>query len=103
MQDAFFQEKQAVGTWMEVGYSAPGTGASTSYASNVISYTSDANKGWNASPKTAALNDCDTNEGWHLALTVAADNGSYQIADNGSSSDCTILTGAWSNLTRSSN
>lgn len=111
MQDAYFQEKNEVGDWTVIGYSAPGTGSSHSYASNVFWYHDDNGKaGWYASPKTD-LNDCKkgsaTGKQWGLLATANGSNGtatSFQITNaSAGGTDCLNLTASWSSLTRSSN
>ena len=107
MQDAYFQEKGDVGGWLVIGYSAPGTGASTSYESGVFKYSpdgagsADAN-GWTAQP-TQKLNDCETTAFWKLLAEYETGKGSFQIKDNGTDTKCKRLTASWDNLTRSSN
>jgi len=109
MQDAYFQEKNDVGDWTEIGYSAPGTGSSHSYASNVFNYSDGNGDNWQAQPKTD-LNDCKKTVGadaWKLTATANGANGtatSFQIADASTGgSNCKNLTPSWDNLTRSSN
>ena len=109
MQDAYFQEKNQVGDWTEIGYSAPGTGSSHSYESNVFAYTDGNGDDWMADPKVK-LNDCQAAAAgtgkWKLSATAnATDNTatSFQIADASTGgSDCLNLTASWSSLTRSS-
>ena len=110
MQDAYFQEKNDVGDWTQIGYSAPGTGSSHSYASNEFWYHDDSKSEWYASPKHK-LNDCAagsaTGKQWGLKAT---DNGTnttaataFEITDESAGgSDCLNLTASWSSLTRSS-
>ena len=109
MQDAFFQEKGKVGGWVEIGYSAPGTGSSTSYASNVFTYTGSADGAapatWTATPKQK-LNDCTTSGKWSLKAEnkgTATDNmyPSFEISDNSTTDVCKSLTASWDNLTGS--
>lgn len=75
MQDAYFQEKNNVGDWTQIGYSAPGTGNSFSYESTVFKYSTTASTveattaDWMAAPKSD-LNDCPANSvGWKLTAT----------------------------------
>ena len=109
MQDAYFSEKGDVGTWVAIGYSAPGTkGNGSSYASNVFTYTGDNTCGagtkctWTATPKTK-LNDCTTSMKWSIKAETSGDNGSgaytaFTLSDDGSSGDCKALTASWDNL-----
>ena len=103
MQDAYFQEKQDVGNWMQIGYSAPGTGNSFSYESKVIKYSTTASAitstdaDWIAKP-VANLNDCSTSMQWKLTATKGT--GDFTIAKTGTSAQCEALTASWDNLTR---
>ena len=109
MQDAYFQEKGAVGNWVVIGYSAPGVGSSNSYASNVFAYQGNATTtvgDWQAKAKVK-LNDCAANTGvWKLSATNAgtSENGvytSFSITDGGTTPQCKALTASWDNLFRS--
>lgn len=97
MQDAYFQEKQDVGTWPEIGYSAPGTAISNKsrYESNVFYFSGAETKGWIAMPKTK-LNDCEPTGKWEMLASV--NNGDVKIADQASSPHCLELTASWKNL-----
>jgi hypothetical protein len=106
MQDAYMQEKGVAGNWMLIGYSAPGTGSSFSYASNVFEYSttdtdlSGATNDWMADPKTD-LNDCGTQAAKHGSWKLTAGgSGSLTITDASVEANCKSLTASWSNLTR---
>lgn len=100
MQDAYFQEAQRVGTWPEIGYSAPGTrstGGSTS-ASKVITYSGAETASWIATP-IAKLNECgDDGEKWQLDASTNGTPADVKIADNGTSKDCLDLTPSFLSL-----
>ena len=102
MQEAYIQEKNAVGDWVKIGYSAPGTKGDNnySYASKVIDYGSAEDAAtWTATPTTGVtLNDCAHGEYWKLKAGL--DNTSnLAIEDDDSNGDCTVLTASWDNLT----
>lgn len=105
MQDAYFQEKQTVGDWGSIGYSAPGAKTnSSSYNSSVFTYTESSVSAfdWIATPK-AKLNDCgDVNtEVWKLVASVktnSSGSNDVKIADGSTAADCKILTPSWDNL-----
>ena len=108
MQDAYFQEKSDVGDWLEIGYSAPGTGSSYSYASTVFSYDEGAGlNSWAAKPLTK-LNDCaaGTTDAWKLQAELptgqtAGTATAFKITDaSAGGANCLNLTASWSNLTR---
>lgn len=100
------QEKGNAGNWMQIGYSAPGTGNSFSYASNVFEYSTtdasldDTNYDWMADPKVA-LNDCAAAEpqtgSWKL---TAGGTSSLTITDGSGSNNCKALTASWESLLR---
>ena len=100
MQDAYAQEKAAVGDWLQIGYSAPGTAGTgkSTYTSNVFTYSGGETHNWIAKPTSAKLNDCETTEKWQLNSSINATNGEVKIEDGGSSDDCKILTASWDNL-----
>lgn len=88
------------GDWPTIGYSAPGTGSSNNYASNVITYTG-ADKSWQA-VAVNDLNDCPGSTGtWKMQATV--DGTSVFYADDNSTPECKNLTPAWTGLYRASN
>ena len=104
LMDAYVLEKAdgTVGNWFEIGYSAPGTGASNSYASDNFGYDGSTSGHWIATAKRE-LNDCPATTGkWEMVATGSGTNVSYA---NGSQSvtQCINLTPAWSGLYRSSN
>ena len=109
MQDAYFQEKNDVGDWTQIGYSAPGTGSSHSYASNEFYYHDNSTSAWFASPKHK-LNDCAAGSAngtqWGLSAAANGSNGTataFQITNASTGgTDCLNLTASWSSLTRSS-
>jgi hypothetical protein len=102
MQDAYFQEKQDVGTWQEIGYSAPGTAKSnkSKYESKVFVYTGADKAEWVATP-VAALIDCareNAADAWKLKATAEGTPKDVKIADNGTAPHCLELTASWSSL-----
>lgn len=108
MQDAFVTEKSALGTWAEVGYSAPGDKKSSgtalgSYQSNEFTYTETANSVWNAKNRNK-LNDCQTTDGgWVLTPTyISTGNNQGNVSWSvGADNTCTNLTPSFKNLVRS--
>lgn len=109
MQDAYFQEKNDVGNWLQIGYSAPGTKDGTySYHSNVFGYSGSETEGvgdWVAVP-SVDLNECTagTADAWKAEATLNGTAGSasnFQISVTGDAK-CTALTASWSSLSRAS-
>ena len=114
MQDAYFQEKNNVGNWVDIGYSAPGEKKNgSSYESNTLAYAGNETCGgatacyWSAKAKQK-LNDCAIGTGWQLdatAVNAGADGSftAFTIATNTSntSANCKALTASWDNLTGS--
>jgi type IV pilus assembly protein PilA len=109
MQDAYFQEKNDVGNWLQIGYSAPGTKDNTySYHSNVFGYSGSDTEGvgdWVAVP-SVDLNECTagTADAWKAEATLNGTAGSasnFQISVTGDAK-CTALTASWSSLSRAS-
>jgi hypothetical protein len=106
MQDAYFQEKNEVGDWAEIGCSAPGAGSFYSYESNVFKYSGSADgtmpATWLAEPKQK-LNVCSTEGKWALSATNSGDATdniypSFNITDGGSTPVCKALIASWDKL-----
>ncbi|MBP5746826.1 MAG: hypothetical protein J6W63_00495 [Treponema sp.] len=100
MQDAYFQEVQRVGTWPEIGYSAPGTAISNKsrYESSVFYFSGAATTSWQATPK-AKLNDCgDDGEFWKLTASVNGTPADVKIQNDGSATECLDLTASFLTL-----
>lgn len=100
MQDAYFQEVQRVGTWPEIGYSAPGTAISNKsrYESSVFYFSGAATTSWQATPK-AKLNDCgDEGEFWKLTASTNGTPADVKIANDGSATECLDLTASFLTL-----
>ena len=105
MQDAFALEKGALGNWVEIGYSAPGSKTNaSSFASTNFNYTSgDDDFGWVAS-NINKLNDCAASSTWSLGPSYVAsgnNEGSVSYTATSSSADCMGLTPAFSSLAKS--
>lgn len=114
MQDAFAIEKDDIGNWAEIGYSAPGVKSdASSFASQNFTYTGTegtSGAAWTDAWKAVAnakLNDCDKGT-WTMTATYQKQSASGNSAgnvkyENGSSdADCLTLTPAWSNLFKNS-
>ena len=113
MQDAFAIEKDGIGNWAEIGYSAPGVKSDASnFASQNFEYTgADINSDTDTSKEDAwvakaknKLNDCASGATWNMDVTYnkqsvsSAKAGNVEYDDGGSDSDCLTLTPAWKNL-----
>ena len=107
MQDAYFQEKNDVGTWFQIGYSAPGTKNSAySYYSTVFYYNNTDNTAdWIAVPRVN-LNDCEagTENAWKMEASLNGTAGqavAFGLVPSGDD-DCLALTASWDGLSRAS-
>ena len=112
LQQAYISEAVAVGNWIIIGYSGPGTanadklGSSatnftyhddgTSYSNNTAELGSSAITGWSASNK-AQLNDCPAAKNWTVSVKSASSGTAGEAtftaaiaSDN--SAKCTPLT-----------
>ena len=116
MQDAFAIEKDDIGNWAEIGYSAPGVKSNTSsFTSQNFTYTGTVGSSgatwadaWKAVPNNK-LNDCKNTDGvWtmdaqYVKQSVSGNSaGNVKYTDGGSKDDCLTLTPAWSNLFKNS-
>ena len=103
MQDAFFQEKQTVGDWGQIGYSAPGAKSNTSkYKSDAFEYTetSVSSFDWIAKPNTK-LDDCTSSMKWKLVasnVVSGGENVDVKIEDGSTDTNCKLLTASWDKL-----
>lgn len=115
LQDAYASESNQLGTWQLIGYTAPGTKASSdSYSTTTFTYTGaiDAaapltedgvvkDDAWKADAQVA-LNDCKKNSTWVLKVTGKTNGVTYEntITNNGggASADCEALTPNFTNI-----
>ena len=121
MQDAFALERNILGSWTEIGYSAPGKkDHASSYRSDNFTYTGTAvtqsNSGFNASgDPTAAtiadawkasnkvkLDDCAIDGFWSITITngTGANQGNVGYSVKTSSAECEGLAPAIVKLAR---
>ena len=104
MQDAYVVEKgDAIGTWLQIGYTGPGSNGSGTAKSAVFGYkeNSDFSTGhWVATPQTK-LNDCTTAMSWKLSAKLDNTNeGQANVAYKAfGDNECRGLTPAFDKLT----
>ena len=71
LQEAYAAEKNAVGTWAQVGYKGPGSNAASGAASETSTFNYTGGEGtWQAAAKVA-LNDC-TKGTWGVTTTYTS-------------------------------
>lgn len=93
----------SLGTWFEIGYSAPGVGNSNSYKSDNFEYDGSTAGHWKATARKD-LNDCQKDSGiWEMVATSDGGTNVYYANAATSVSQCINLTPAWSGLYRASN
>ena len=104
MQDAYAVESGKIGGWADIGYTGPGSNSTNWAQSAIFTYTAiDVNgddAGWQATPTTGKLNDCDANEVWTLNaqyISSGDQQGNVGYLATGDD-DCTALTPAWDKL-----
>ena len=115
LQQAYISEAVAIGTWQLIGYTAPGTKASSdSYSTTTFTHTGaiDAaapltedgvvkDNAWKADAQVA-LNDCKKNSTWVLKVTGKTNGVTYEntITNNGggATADCEALTPYFKNI-----
>ncbi len=112
MQDAFALERNELGSWTEIGYSAPGKKThASSYASDNFVYTGEAvtqsNKKNNVSDalkiqNKVKLDDCAINGYWTMDLTngTGANQGNVGYATRTSSAECDGLAPQFAKLAK---
>ena len=111
LQDAYAAESNKLGTWTDIGYTAPGTKQSGgSFKSNVFEYSGDMTAAtdlttegaaptgdeWKAAALTA-LNDCPSSATWTINVTGKTTGVTYV---NGYSNEdaCKPLTPSFENI-----
>ena len=115
LQDAYAAESNQLGTWQLIGYTAPGTKASSdSYSTTTFTYTGaissaealteagvEKDNAWKAEA-LVALNDCKKNSTWVLKVTGKTNGVTYvnTITNNGggTTADCEALTPNFTNI-----
>jgi prepilin-type N-terminal cleavage/methylation domain-containing protein len=115
MQDAFALERNTLGNWTEVGYSAPGKKSDASkFASDNFTYTGADPMGaktktdaWKAVNKNK-LDDCLTSGAkagnWSITITLGSGSNQGNVAyaiGTSNPPECAGLTPAFANLARS--
>ena len=92
------------GTWAAIGYTGPGSNSSSGAKSAIFTYTEKTpgthTGGWEATPTSGKLNDCDAGEKWELFAQYISSgdqqgNVGYKAGGN---ANCTDLTPAWEKL-----
>lgn len=105
LQEAYVLEKNNVGSWMDIGYNAPGvkkTAAATTaeYESDNFTYTDAFTTGaigtaqdvWKAVPKTK-LNDCATSDSWQKTAKASGSEGDVAVTyQSAVPANCLALT-----------
>jgi len=99
LQDSYAVEANALGTWKNIGYTAPGaTATGTSGSTTTFKYEpQNGGKDWKAT-SLAALNDCKLGSSWAVDAFRDSNTGivTYKatVVANGATgnTDCTTLT-----------
>jgi len=100
LQDAYASERLDIGSWVDIGYIAPGKFVNSSaYDSKVISYSGTGGT-WVASPREQ-LNNClkDQEDAWKLEASGVNDKGLIKIETSGNE-DCLALTPSFESFSR---
>lgn len=113
MQDAFALERNAVGNWTEIGYSAPGKKANASeFASDNFKYTGvdplhatgAVANAWLAENPKQKLDDCKAGDGkWSLTIQIGSGDKQGNVAFTvgaQTNPSCAGLTPAFGNLAK---
>ena len=111
LQDAYTVEATSVGSWIQIGYNAPGTQASGGSSSNTNNFgysdeVSDGTATWTATA-LHKLNECPANTGIWTATAQAnhneTDGTTYVGISTDGTDECIGLTPSFTALTRSTN
>ena len=111
LQDAYAAESNKLGTWTDIGYTAPGTKQSGgSFKSNVFEYSGDMTAAtelttegaaptgdeWKAAALTA-LNDCPSSANWTINVTGKTTGVTY-VNGYSHETECKPLTPSFENI-----
>ena len=111
MQDAFALERNTLGNWIEVGYSAPGKKSDAShFSSENFDYSGEDPEGnttqadaWKAT-NSKKLDDCEINDGnWSLEIEIGSGSDQGNVAytvGTQSNATCEGLAPAFKNLAK---
>lgn len=103
LQEAFFAERNVVGSWTLIGYKAPGNAADdgSTFTTNFIYSGADVatdgatDNAWKAKNKTQ-LNDCRSGDNWAIKVTptAAGEEAAAKVAFNATvaAGGCEALT-----------
>lgn len=102
VQDAYLGANAILGNWSQIGYDAPGSGATENfcYSQGNIADTMSVSRieggiiGWGATNKVA-LNDCSINSWWSIVITPR-NGSSVNYTQNVSTDGCAPLVHNWS-------
>ena len=103
LQDAYFTEQNMYGGWGKIGYTAAGTGNSTSFRGTTFTYSAEAlawnsedtdahTNAWVGSNTETALNDCAKNNKWTISLKQATKQVTEYTVAAPTDNNCKVLT-----------
>ena len=100
LQEVFFHNSHGIGTWKDIGYSAPGNGTTSSFVYKdciqekiSIQNSTESVTGWKAT-NTAKLNECTPHNSWIVIIDPQGES-EVHYREVVSSADCASLTSSW--------
>ncbi|MBR6318208.1 MAG: type II secretion system protein [Fibrobacter sp.] len=100
LQEVYLHNNHDIGSWRDIGYSAPGNGKTTSFVYNdciqekiPLQNNTESVAGWKAS-NTAKLNECVPNNSWIVIIDPQGES-EVHYREVVSSADCASLTSSW--------
>lgn len=96
MQDAWVVDQAKMGTWSDIGYTAP-TSKNITYDGEDVNTSGSV--GWQAGPNTTnwSPSTCEGDDAWKITVTVDGTTATYK-----SETDCTSLTPNFTSIGASS-
>ncbi|MBQ3721895.1 MAG: type II secretion system protein [Fibrobacter sp.] len=99
LEDAYLHQERGVGSWKDIGYTAPGNGKTSNFEYGDCQQDESSSEsgnsfiGWHAT-SLSSLNECPTGSAWAIVITPANQQIAYysQIA---SSAECATFSRYW--------
>ena len=99
LEDAYLHQERGVGSWKDIGYTAPGNGKTSNFEYGDCQQDESSSEsgnsfiGWHAT-SLSGLNECPTGSAWAIVITPANQQIAYysQIA---SSAECATFSRYW--------
>lgn len=100
LEDAYLHQERGVGSWKDIGYTAPGNGKTSNFeygdcvvAKKEIDKDAESFLGWSAT-NLSSLNECSARSAWGIIIDPVAES-TVNFTQVVSSQECASLTSNW--------